>query len=86
MSEIDPQEFGRLTAEVAHLEKQVQQLGTDIRALRTEIMASLTPLTTMASEARGGWRVMLTLCAVAGAVGAALMKAAAWWIAAGPKV
>jgi len=85
MSEIDPQEFGRLTAKVEHLEAEVHQLRKDVKDLRFEIMGSLNPLLQLASEARGGWKAMLVLGGIAGAVGASFGKLAGWWLDVGPK-
>lgn len=74
MSEIDPQEFGRLTAKVEHLEKEVAELRTDVRHM-----------VAMLEQARGGWKLLMLVGGVAGAVGAAIGKAASWWMAIGPK-
>lgn len=60
---IDPRDFGRLEAEVAALKKTVDQMAADMRAIRTTLDA-----------AGGGWRVLVAVGAVSGAVTALLVK------------
>lgn len=63
MSDIDPQDFGRLTAKVEMLEEQVSEMRADLRAVRD-----------MLNEARGGWKLMLGIAGFAGAAGALFAK------------
>lgn len=74
MSEISPQEFGRLTAKVETLEEQVAEMRADLRAVRD-----------MLAEARGGWKLMLAIAGFAGTAGALLSKAIVFFSQAGPK-
>lgn len=60
---IDPRDFGRLEAEVAALKKTVDQMATDMRAIRTTLDA-----------AGGGWRVLVAVGAASGAVTALMVK------------
>jgi hypothetical protein len=39
----------------------------------------------MLEQARGGWRLLMLAGGFAAAVGAAIGKAAGWWLATGPK-
>jgi len=63
VSEIDPQDFGRLTAKVEMLEEQVAEMRADLRAVRD-----------MLNEAKGGWKLMLAVAGFAGTAGALLSK------------
>ena len=74
MSDIDPQEFGRLTAKVERLEMEVAEMRADLRAVRD-----------MLSEAKGGWKLMLAVAGFAGTAGAVITKAAMFISQAGPK-
>lgn len=60
-TEIDARAFGALEAEVQHL-----------RAEMADLKASVTALTRLLNEVRGGWRVVGLLVATAAAIGAAL--------------
>jgi hypothetical protein len=48
MSDIDPQEFGKLQATVTALERDMSEMRADVRVIRDAI-----------TEARGGWRTLL---------------------------
>jgi hypothetical protein len=63
MSEIDPREFGRLEAEVKALTKSVEAMSTDLKAVRSALDA-----------AGGGWRVLVAVGALSGAISAAVVK------------
>lgn len=60
---IDPRDFGRLEAEVAALKKTVDQMATDMRAIRTTLDA-----------AGGGWRVLVAVGGASGAISAMVVK------------
>ena len=60
---IDPRDFGRLEAEVAALTKTVESMAADLKAVRSALDA-----------AGGGWRVLVAVGAVSGAVTALLVK------------
>ena len=74
MSDIDPQDFGRLTAKVEMLEEQVAEMRADLRAVRD-----------MLNEAKGGWKLMLGIAGFAGAAGALLSKFVIFFSQAAPK-
>lgn len=63
MTEIDPREFGRLEAEVAALTKTVEAMAADMKIVRSALDA-----------AGGGWRVLVAVGALSGAISAALVK------------
>ena len=63
MTEIDPREFGRLEAEVKALTKSVEEMSSDLKAVRSAMDA-----------AGGGWRVLVAVGALSGAITAALVK------------
>lgn len=72
MAEIDPQEFGRLQAQVETLIQSdaaktdlLVKLADDMQAVRVQL-----------AEARGGWKLLLALGGVSGSLGAALSWAA----------
>jgi uncharacterized coiled-coil protein SlyX len=76
---IDPQEFGRLQAEV-----QAQRRDLDRMAGSLDVMAkSLTAIQDQLSEARGGWKIMLMVGGASATVGAVIAKAAVWWAKSG---
>lgn len=55
--------LGRHDAEIEQLQRDMQQLKDDVRAIR-EILA----------QARGGWRTLMLVAGIAGALGAAAQK------------
>lgn len=63
MSEINPQEFGELKSTVAALERDMQEMKSDIRVIRDAI-----------TEARGGWKLLLAI----GGAAASLSAAVTW--------
>jgi prefoldin subunit 5 len=63
MTEIDPREFGRLEAEVKNLTKSIEEISADLKAVRSALDA-----------AGGGWRVLVAVGGLSGAVTAALIK------------
>lgn len=58
---VDARAFGALEAEVQHLREEM-----------ADLKASVTALTRLLNEVRGGWRVVGLLVATAAAIGAAL--------------
>lgn len=60
---IDPQDYGRLTAEVAQLQREVTELRCDMK----KVLETL-------QEARGGWRTLMLVGGAAATVGGALVK------------
>ena len=63
MTDIDPREFGRLEAEVKALTKSMEAMSEDLKAVRSAMDA-----------AGGGWRVLVAVGALSGAITAALVK------------
>lgn len=61
MSDIDPQQFGRLQAQVEVLIKTVESLDRKVDVLTAQL-----------SEAKGGWRVLMLLGGASATVGSAL--------------
>ena len=68
MAPIDPRDFGKLEAEVASLCKQVAAMAEDLRAVRSTLDA-----------AQGGWRVMVAVASISGAMAAAAVKFLPFW-------
>ena len=60
---IDPREFGRLETEVKTLTKTVEAMADDLKAVRSAMDA-----------AGGGWRVLVVVGAVSGAITATAIK------------
>jgi len=63
MSEIDPREFGRLEAEVKALTKSLETVAADMKAVRSTLDA-----------AGGGWRVLIAVGTISGAISAMAVK------------
>ncbi len=63
MTEINPRDFGKLEAEVASLKKSLDDMATDMKAVRSALDA-----------AGGGWRVLVAVGGLSGAVTAVAVK------------
>jgi len=63
MTDIDPRDFGRLEAEVKALTKSLETLSQDMKAVRSALDA-----------ASGGWRVLVAVGALSGAISAVAIK------------
>ena len=59
MSAIDLREYGQLEADVKHLQKSVEELQADIRAMRD-----------LLEQSKGGWRTLVFLGGAASTLGA----------------
>ena len=68
---IDPQEFGRLQAEVAAQRRDMDRMA----AAMSEMAASVKAMQTQLAEARGGWKTLLMVGGAAATAGAMLTKA-----------
>jgi multidrug resistance efflux pump len=83
LPEIDPQEFGRLQAEVAAQRRDMDRMANSIDTM----VASIQAMQAQLAEARGGWKLLLAVGgagATAGATaGALLAKGAFWWAKSG---
>lgn len=60
---VDARAFGALEAEVRHLREKVDAQGATLSELRDLLV-----------QARGGWKVVLAVGAIAGALGASAAK------------
>ena len=63
MTEINPRDFGKLEAEVASLKKSLDDMATDMKAVRSALDA-----------AGGGWRVLVAVGGLSGAITAVVVK------------
>lgn len=63
MSPDERERLARLEEKVRSMEKTLDVMSNDLRAIRTTL-----------SEAKGGWRTLLLVIGAAGAAGAVLMK------------
>ena len=63
MSNIDPQEFGALTAQVTALEKQVNDLQTDVKSLLA-----------LANQSKGGFWVGMAIASALGGIATFLLQ------------
>ncbi len=64
---IDPQEFGRLQADVDHLSSAVDELRKDVKELLAVV-----------ENARGGWKTLVAIGGVSAAVGSIATKLLLW--------
>lgn len=65
---IDPRDFGRLEAEVKATQRQVEDMASDLKAMRT-----------MMDNATGGWRVIVAVAGITSAVTALAIKLLPFW-------
>jgi hypothetical protein len=65
MPEVNPQEFGRLQAEVAELRRDQEQ----IMVLLSKMTADVAAMREQMAEARGGWKLMMGLGGAAATLG-----------------
>ena len=72
---IDPQEFGRLQAEMAAQRRDMDRMAASMDAMAKSMDAIQAQL----AEARGGWKVMLMVGGASATVGALIAKGAVWW-------
>jgi hypothetical protein len=76
VSEINPQDFGRLQAEVESLRRDLGNIGDNVLLLTQQV----TEMRRMLDEARGGWKTLLLVGGAMAAIGAALSKGLAWLV------
>lgn len=81
MSEIDPQEFGRLQAEMFAQRRDLDRMATSLE----QMAHALESVQDQLAEAKGGWKTLLMVGGAAATFGAVIAKAAAWWATMGPK-
>ena len=68
-------ELATHAADIAHLQRDMDKLSEDM----TEVKRCLASINTTLSEARGGWKMMMMVAGVSGAIGAALTQVASLW-------
>jgi prefoldin subunit 5 len=68
-------ELATHAADIQHLQLDLDKMSADLR----EIKKCLASISTTLSEARGGWKVMMLVAGVSGAIGAALTQVASFW-------
>jgi len=68
MPPIDPRDFGRLEAEVQAMQRQMEDMASDLKAVRT-----------LLDGAAGGWRVMVAVAGFTSAMTALAMKLIPFW-------
>lgn len=68
MPPIDPRDFGRLEAEVQAMQRQMEDMAADLKAVRT-----------LLDGAAGGWRVMVAVAGFTSAMTALAIKFLPFW-------
>lgn len=68
MPPIDPRDFGRLEAEVQSMQRQMEDMASDLKAVRT-----------MMDNANGGWRVIVIVAGFTSAATAFVIKILPFW-------
>jgi hypothetical protein len=68
-------ELATHASDIAHLQSDVDKMAADI----DEIKKMLTSINTTLAEAKGGWKMLLAVGGVAGAIGAGFMQILHWW-------
>ena len=68
MAPIDPRDFGRLEAEVQTMQRQIEDMASDLKAVRS-----------MLDGAAGGWRVMIAVAGFTSAMTALAIKLLPFW-------
>ncbi|RTL06513.1 MAG: hypothetical protein EKK62_12855 [Acidimicrobiia bacterium] len=81
MNDINPQEFGRLQAEVLAQRRDLDRMATSLEQMADAMEAVQHQL----AEARGGWKTLLMVGGAAATFGAVIAKLAAWWATLGPQ-
>jgi hypothetical protein len=68
MPPIDPRDFGRLEAEVLILQKQVEAIAENMKAIRS-----------LLDQTKGGWRVIVAVAGITSALTALAIKIVPIW-------
>lgn len=68
MPPIDPRDFGRLEAEVQAMQRQIEDMASDLKAVRT-----------LLDGAAGGWRVMVAVASFTSAMTTLAIKFLPLW-------
>jgi uncharacterized protein (DUF1786 family) len=80
MADIDPQEFGRLQAQVEQLLKSNEVLTATVETMATAIQSMQLQL----AEAKGGWRVLVFFGGAAASLGGVVSAAIMHFLGKGP--
>ncbi|HEX7891478.1 MAG TPA: hypothetical protein VF522_19155 [Ramlibacter sp.] len=80
MSEIDPQEFGRLQAHVEQLLESNRLLTETVATMSTAIQSMQLQM----AEAKGGWKVLMLLGGASASLGSAATWALSHFVGKGP--
>lgn len=67
-------DLGKHDAQIEALQKQVEQLHTDLGAMLTQLQDIHSTL----AEARGGWKTLMATAGLASAVTAVVLKGLGW--------
>ena len=68
MAPIDPRDFGRLEAEVLSLQKQVEAMAEDMKAVRS-----------LLDHTKGGWQVIVAVAGLTSAITVLAIKILPLW-------
>lgn len=80
MTDINPQEFGRLQAEVLAQRRDLDRMATSL----DEMAKAMHAMQEQLAQARGGWKTLMLVGGAAATCGALIAKAAVWFSQAGP--
>lgn len=80
MSEIDPQEFGRLQAQVELLLKSNEALTETVATLATAVQSMQLQM----AEAKGGWKVLMAIGGASASAGGLISWAVSHFFGKGP--
>jgi chromosome condensin MukBEF ATPase and DNA-binding subunit MukB len=70
MAEISAREFGQLETEVKHLRGEVENLVKTLDTMAGQIREMRDAM----AQAKGGWKTVMTLVSISGAIGALIAK------------
>lgn len=68
MPMIDPRDFGKIEAQVHLMQRQIDEIAIDLKAVRV-----------MLDNAHGGWRVMVAVAGFTSAATAIVVKLLPFW-------
>ena len=68
-------EIATHSADIRHIQEDMDKMIEQMKAMQ----ATLMDISATLSEAKGGWRVLMMIGGVSGAVGAAIVKLVYWY-------
>lgn len=80
MTDINPQEFGRLQAEVLAQRRDLDRMATSL----DEMAKAMHAMQDQLAQARGGWKTLMLVGGAAATCGALIAKLAVWFSQPGP--